>query len=92
MIGVAALIYIIAGVWLLTKARVILAGLTTLLIAVSPILWLLTLPPNEVRAPGTGIFLMVWAIPICLSIVMITVGLGIAVIRYFGRARSGAEV
>ena len=81
--------YPMVGCWMLfVKQWPLRAGLSTLAIALLPIAWLLTLPPEENDAPGTGLLLMLLAVPIGVSFLLIVAGVLIVTFRYARRVRS----
>jgi hypothetical protein len=81
--------YPMIGLWMLfVKQLPVRAGLSTLAIALLPVAWLFTLPSEEVGAPGTGIFLMLLAVPIGISLLLIAAGILMATFKYARRLRS----
>jgi hypothetical protein len=81
--------YPIIGLWMLfAKHWPVRAGLSTLTIALLPVAWLFTLPSDEVGAPGTGIFMMLLAVPIGISLLLIAAGVLMATFKFARRLRS----
>ncbi len=81
--------YPVVGYWMLfVKRWPLRAGASTLVIALLPIGWLLTLPPKESGVPGAGILLLISAIPIGISLSLIVAGVLLATIKYTRRLRS----
>ena len=86
--------YITALAYLLVRKRwPFRAGAASSLIAPLPLIYLiLTLPNEEIDAPGTGILLMLTAIPFGLSLLVLTVGSVIAAVRLARRRHAPTEV
>ena len=82
------LTYIIVFCALLAKGWVLRAGIATLVIALLPVWWLMSLPSEEVEAPGTGMLLMVGMLPLSISALTIGAGVVMLIVKRFCRQKA----